>query len=482
MAARRDISVFGRTRATSGNIAIAAALVVPVLLALTGGAIDIGRHVALRAELTNAVESAVLAAAKFQNASDLEELVEGYVASNLSQEGRRLANMETTVEATLALNKRVVKVSARGDMETFFLGMAGMHTLPVAASAEAQVSRSNIEIALVLDISSSMKGQRVVQLRTAATNFINMIFDANDAATTSMSIVPFGGTVNIGPDLFYYLAGGRVAPILDPSATVYTTSTPGGIANNRFRFSTGDNCVEYTLDDFDDSLIPEASRSQVPHFWAFTDFHPWCPHSTSRIFLNSNNRQALIGVINAMSLSDGTGMDVGALWGAKALSPHWRGRLGGDFPDRPSDYDDEDTLKVVVLMTDGAITGQQRIKDHTHTSTHSNKATTGTPGEAGTSKGGNSANQQMLYVQGSASDTASADNAVGRFTRVCNSYRTNGVVVYTIGFDITANSLPDKMLGRCASDPGKYHFVSQLDLAAAFREIATSINALRITG
>ena len=72
--------------------------------------------------------------------------------------------------------------------------------------------------------------------------------------------------------------------------------------------------------------------------------NPWCPNEKSEAIFNSNDFEALKKRIDEFSLSDGTGNDHGIAWGLNALTPAWRGKLGGNYPARPADFDDDATL------------------------------------------------------------------------------------------------------------------------------------------
>ncbi len=224
-------------------------------------------------------------------------------------------------------------------------------------------------------------------------------------------------------------------------------------------------CIEYTDDDFDLTAIPANSRPQVPDFTKWVATNPWCPSEDSAMVLNSNNETALKALIDDMDLSDGTGMDIGTLWGAKVLSSDMKGLLGGNFPDRPADFNDEDTLKVAVIMTDGAITAQFRPRDYTTTGKIKNST------------------QQTIVSKGNINTASSkADDSVAYFKRVCEYLNDNNVQVYTIGFQINSGSLPDKLLQYCASSVSNYYFVEGLNIEDAFEAIAASVNSLRISG
>ncbi len=461
-----------------GNIAIITALTIIPLLGILGGGVDVIRATTMSSQLRASIDSAALAAANLNNSSDVETVVEEFIDSNLVRRPDFLSTLNVSVTNTVALNSKTVTITAEGHIDTYFLGLFGIETMPVFASSSATQSITNVEIALVLDISSSMRGTRITNLKDAAANFIDEMLDDDSTDVTSISIIPFGGTVNIGSDLFDDYTPTVAGTLLNPTKTNYNIGS--NVVNETFRFTDGDNCIEYRSVDFSDDLIPVNSRGQVPHFWKWNNFNPWCPLDNSGMFMNSNNETDLIDHINGMTLSDGTGMDIGAMWGLKALSPKWKGYFDGDFADRPADYDD-DTLKVLVVMTDGGITDQFRPQDYTEYNTHTNRSNNVADG-AGSGNSGNNNNQQEIVDRGGASTPATTNKAVGYFKRVCDDAQADGAVVYTIGFQISAGSLPDSMLQYCASDGSKYYHVESLDIQSAFDSIAASVNALRITG
>lgn len=464
---------------TRGNVAIITALTIIPLLGILGGGVDVVRATTLAAQLRASIDSAALAAANLNNSGDIETVVNDFIDSNLATRQEFLSTLNVTVNDTVALNSKTVTISATGQIDTYFLGLLGIDTMPVSASSTATQSITNVEIALVLDISSSMRGNRIANLKTAAANFIDEMLDEDSTDVTSISIIPFGGTVNIGQDLFDDYAVSMAGASANPSSSAYHIGT--NVVNQDFRFTHGDDCIEYRSADFGDDLLPLTDRAQVPHFWKWNNFNPWCPLASSAIYMNSNNKQALVNHINGMTLSDGTGMDIGAMWGLKALSPNWQGYFGGDFVDRPAAYDEE-TLKVLVVMTDGGITAQYRPRNYSRFNTHTNRSYNAPADGDGYGNHGNRNNEQTILARGNAGTPSTTDRAVGYFKRVCDDAQGAGAVVYTIGFQINSGSLPDSMLQYCASDASKYYHVESLDIQSAFDAIAASVNALRITG
>lgn len=432
----------------------------PIMLVIGGSAIDYARAYALRAEIQRGAEAAALAAASLTSVRTADEVIREYVELNSATIVQDLEYDITFVEQSTAFSKNIeVTVDAR--VETYFLQLIGIEELQVSASAEAAEARQNIEISVVLDISSSMRGQKLSELKVAAADFVETMLGRASDKEVSISIVPFGGTVNMGDTLFARFVLESDDATVDPALADYNIG--GGVLDAAFLFTNGETCIETPYTQFTTDAIPASNGSpQIPDLWVWNNGNPWCPPDASGLFLNSATLATLTTHIDGMVLSDGTGMDIGALWGYRALSPRWRGLLGGEFPDRPGPFD-ENTIKVMIVMTDGEITAQFRPRDP----------------EIIRARGGN---RQTVAPRGNSGAAPGADSAVGNFKQVCENAKNDGVIVYTIGFQINAGSLADQLLADCASGPGRYYFVEGLDIGAAFEAIAASITALRITG
>ncbi len=449
----------------SGNVAILTALAFVPLMLITIGSLDVVRMTTAQAKLQSTLDSATLAAASLSNTASIEDTVDEYVRANLPDTAPWTTLNLTIGNVTDSLNAKSVEINATVDIEMTILKLAGIDTTSVLASSVAQQAATNVEVAVVLDISSSMGGSKITNLRSAAKSFIDTMLNEDDREYTSLSIIPFGGTVNIGDFYDRYAVNSSTPGVIDsPSPADYYVNK--NVPYGKFMFSTErEGCIEYTDDDFDMTAIPANSRPQIPDFTKWVATNPWCPSDDTAMLLNSNNTSDLKALIDDMDLSDGTGMDIGTLWGAKVLSSDMRGQLGGDFSDRPADFNDEDTLKVAVIMTDGAITAQFRPRDYT---------TTG--------KIKNSTQQTIVSKGGKNTSSSTADNAVAYFKRICEYLNDNNVQVYTIGFQISSGSLPDELLQYCASSLSNYYFVEGLNIDDAFNAIAASVNSLRISG
>ena len=464
-----------------GNVVMIFALALIPILAVAGSAIDISRMQSAKIQMSSLLDQAVLASANLSYTDDPEVLIEDWMKSQVSQFGYDPADLEVTVVSNVALNSKDISATARLTMDTAIMYMFGQDRVTIEVDAQAVQSITNIEIAMVLDISSSMRGNRLTSLKTASTEFIDIMLTPDTLNTTSINVVPFGGTVNIGDNLFNKFAVQNTDPatIIDPDEDDYDIGS--NVETSAFRFSNGETCIEAIQNDFDSEMLPAFSRGQVPDFWRWWNNHPWCPEDASAVFLNSSNPTALKNHLNGMVLSDGTGMDIGTMWGLKVLSPSFRGELGGDYPARPLEFDILESQKVMIVMTDGAITAQNRPEDPDVGNVHTNRPWNRAPHTNAISNQGNRQNMQTIRGRGSATTSASNNSGVGRFKKACNEAKARGVQVFTIGFQIRNGSLPDRILEECATSISHYYHVEGLDLTATCQSIAAQVNALRIT-
>ncbi|MEL6858385.1 MAG: VWA domain-containing protein [Pseudomonadota bacterium] len=479
----RKIKHWARLLCTAdrGNVIMILALSVIPIIAVVGSAVDISRIQTARMQTASLLDQAVLAAANLSYDDDPDTLVEEWMTSQISQFGRNVDDLTVNVQSVVALNSKEVSATASLRVDTAIMHLFGREEVFIEVSASAIQSIPNIEIAMVLDISSSMRGNRLTSLKAASTEFVDIMLTDETEDTTSINVVPFGGTVNIGDSLFNKFAVQTTAfgTVLDPTMWQYDIGT--SVETSAFRFSDGNTCIEAQQNDYDTAMIANLSRGQVPDFWRWWNNHPWCPEDESAVFLNSNDADAIKTHLNGMVLSDGTGMDIGALWGVKTLSPSFRGDLGGDFSQRPLDFNAGESKKVMIVMTDGNITSQNRPEDPAIGNVHTNRPTNNAPITGAFSNQGNRGNMQTTRTRGNAGTNSANNSAVGRFKKACEAAKAEEIQVFTIGFQISSGSLADRILEECATNPSLYYHVEGLDLTATFQSIAAQVNALRIT-
>jgi Flp pilus assembly protein TadG len=433
-----------------GNVAIIVAFMILPMLVLAGGATDVARYEMYRVQLQDGVDRAVLASASLTQRMDVEKTAAEYLKTVSFIDA-----VDLDFDYTAALNHRAVTITGRYDMPTSFLPLIGINTLSMMATATAQERKQNLEISLMLDISGSMldnNPSRISLLRPAAKQFIDAMITPDTAPYTSISIVPYAGTVNPGAVAFGLLGVTR-----------------------QHNYSS---CIEFdhtSNKDYGTGMVPFNLRAQVPHFTHNHAGNPagkewsYCPYEATSITYLSNNATALKARIDSLKLHDGTGTGVATNWGYLLLDPSARsfiarmaaaGQVPMQFANRPAAFDDGETLKILVLMTDGEISHQQRPTQYSYPR----------------AKEGSASLQSPPYQYDRKNGTALKPTASDSLRRVCQVAKANGVIIFTIGFYTTSDDLK-----TCASSASHFFNVNGSGITLAFQAIANNIQNLKLT-
>ena len=322
------------------------------ILLIGGISVDIMRNEFSRLALQNTVDTAVLAAADLDQKLEPDAVVKDYF--NKAGMGDYL----DSISVTQSVNSRSVTASSSEDVSTLFVNIFGVETMTARATGTAHEEISDIEISMVLDVSGSMGwDSRMDEMKSAAKSFVNAVLadertaDRANAGQVSMSIVPYSTQVNIGPVVAQQIN-------LD-----YTHDYS--------------HCVDFESNDFRTTEMPSNGRNQTGHFDPWTNSSPAsalvCRNDDAfQVQPLSDNKEKLLAQIDALVPQGNTSTDVGLKWGAAMLDPSFRtitddliksGQVGSNFDDRPYDYGRNNTMKVLVVMTDGAHTAQYTLNN-----------------------------------------------------------------------------------------------------------------------
>jgi Flp pilus assembly protein TadG len=256
----RGLQAFGRRMAgdARGNVAMLFALSLPVLILMTLGGVDIHRASTVRVNLQDALDAAALAAARspYTANADLQRVGLASLRANLKAYPEITLNEAAT---SFVLNSdSVVIASSKVDVKTMvaniFLPPYGQFMddyLPVGAHSEVDRSSKNIEVALVLDITGSMGGQRLIDLKAAAKDLVDLIVQPVQTPYYSkVALVPYSNSVN--PGSYVTTARGAISTSVNITGAVInltgtaktisaaTKARPVVITSNSHGFSNGD--------------------------------------------------------------------------------------------------------------------------------------------------------------------------------------------------------------------------------------------------
>ncbi|WP_421460723.1 pilus assembly protein TadG-related protein [Aurantimonas sp. NFXS3] len=255
----------------------------------------------------------------------------------------------------------------------------------------------------------------------------------------------------------------------------------------------GDN--DYLEDDGSRSMRAEAAmsvQSKVAKYFDGSNLqrgkHPG-PNRGCRstpITPLTDNQTTINAAINAMDADGETNIPEGIAWGWRLLSarePFTQGRAN----------DAKDNLKVLVLMTDGDNNYGSDENDY-------NESGYGTFGYASTYDAyGNHSWGRIFDDTSTTSKRANRSSFVSamneKVAAICQNIKDDGrkatgedgIVIFTIAFDLNNGSSVKKLMEQCASygitDPTKklyYDAKSSSDLMAAFDSITEQVSSLRI--
>ncbi|RZJ76598.1 MAG: pilus assembly protein, partial [Brevundimonas sp.] len=178
LAFRRLVGRFAAS--TRGNVAMIFALSLPVLVMMTMGGVDLNRASSVHVNLQDALDAATLAAARSKATTDSELTTIGTAALKANLGAYPQISLAS---ATFTLNSKQVviadaTVNVKALVASIVLPPYGKlldDTLPVKSHSEVNRSSKNIEVGLVLDITGSMAGSRIADLRSAATQLVDIV-------------------------------------------------------------------------------------------------------------------------------------------------------------------------------------------------------------------------------------------------------------------------------------------------------------------
>lgn len=531
-------------RDEDGSLVIFGVFMLMIILTLGALGIDLMRLEMERAKLQSTLDRAVLAAADLDQKRLPASVVNDYFAKS------GLSGSLTGVTVTEGLGFRSVSATARTSLETQLIHMFGIDTMQAPASGTAEERLENVEISLVLDISGSMNAlvpaprspkTRIQHLKDASIEFITSIFENSEQDKVSMSLVPYNGQVNIGPDLI------DKYNITHRHNNTYCVDLPTSV----YTAAALSRSLPMPQHVFADTF----NASNTSYWYNLTDMAPsatnrWCdPNPVNRVRVHSNNVTQLKDHIRALSPVGATSIDAGMRWGSALLDPSARGVVdelidedvvNATFQGRPLPYNDPEVLKVLVLMTDGEHWPNEYINDafrsgpspiwrntvnnrlsirhdgwwtnnfywpsnngwYTYPEGASSKTNMGTAVQLTWEQVWQTARvawvAQHLYRRALGGSLDSWMNTIrtregtldswygnevsamnNRLLTLCNRVKEQGVVIYTVAFEAPARG--KALLNSCASSSNHAFDVNGLQISSAFASIATSIRQLRLT-
>ncbi len=398
---------FGLAAAKDGVVGLIFALSLFPLALAVGLAIDVGRAHIVKQRLVRATDAAGLAvgAALDSSATDTEiqAVLDNFFDANFPDD-----SLGASASASYTYDGTTYTITTQVQMETTFMQLVNIDSLAVSASSKIKPSVKMLEVALVLDNTYSMNANgKIDSLKTAALSLIDILFGGETAPDNIfVSLVPFSGAVNVGT-----ANTSLVTDTTDWNGCLKAQSDPDDVRDN-------------TTGPWDP--LPPATG-----FIAFI-IGSGCPQQITPL---TNSKSTLDADINSMFPTGYTHINVGAVWGWRAISSNSPFTEGSDYSST--------IYKVMLILTDGE----------------------------------NYASQSSTAY---ADDSQSSSDLDLKLAAVCSNIKAEDITVYTITFDL-ADAGTQTLFRDCATDSGKYfNSPGATELTRAFRIIAAQLRKLHV--
>ncbi len=439
-------------QSTLGVVAVWFGMSIPLVVSAVGVSVDLGQSYLVKERLSQALDAAALAAASLStdDSAVIEAKVNDFIEANYPSD-----KVGFTMDVNVANYADTLYVNATARLNTSFMKVAGIETIDVFAESEVTKEVKSIEVALVMDVTGSMStNNNIATLRTAATNFVNIMFErVKDLNQIKIGLVPFSSSVNVGP---YGL--GKT-----PTGTTYDTlfmNNPSNLQYSKTDTAKWMGCVlegDYPLDTEDHdgpwdmyrycrtstgAVIPGCDtsyNSKTGKYTAKREQNYLCPRTP--LVPLTNNKSELLTSISSLTAAGNTYINTGLVWAHRLISP--------EFPFREGvSWNNQDWTKAIILMTDGVNTMHNFYSIYGPTDDHNI-----TPGDL---------DDRMLEV--------------------CDDLKSKKVLLYTITFDAGVDNYTKSLFESCATQPSMwYHAPSQQKLIEVYQTIAKELSNLHLS-
>ena len=323
------MSVQKFTRDKSGNIAVIFALVAAALMSVMGLSIDLQRSVSAEQSIQSALDASTLAGVRaLGDGKHTEAEIKAYVTkifeTNLTSAN---ANLDCPAPAiSIDAKAGTVKADASCTLPTTIAGLFAIEKVTIGQSSISALNMSRLDLAMMLDVSGSMKGQKLKDLQEASKSAIDILITPQSDDRVRIAFNTYSTAVNVG------------SYAKEVKGSAYNKTSP-----TRLCATERDGSAK-----FDDDA--PAYGKYVNENPQSSDHKPlWCPASSIEPL--TTKKQTLKDQIDTFVADGWTAGHLGIAWAWYLIAPEWDAIWPKDS--KPLAYNEPKTLKAVILMTDG---------------------------------------------------------------------------------------------------------------------------------
>jgi Putative Flp pilus-assembly TadE/G-like len=484
----------------SGSTAMMFSLMIMPVMFLTGMAVDYSRMITVKQRMQTAIDAAALAGVRAQQGvasatnayqttattyyNAITQAMPFVVTTKLNTAA--VANNSNTYTWTadtwvrtpfLSIAQMIDKSGSAADAPTTPYNCTGSKwkcqkvstTASILASVGCDLASGancySIETSFMLDITGSMGGQSLTDMKNAAKNAINILVWTDQSQQTSkVAVVPFSADVRMPTVQAYEAATGRTA--VNATKQVYGYNFGASAAN----LCTGER---QGADRYLDTAPSSSSRPIAT--WKYINNNPVTSatcviDSSAAVQPLTNDKTVLNNLINSLDAGGSTAGHIGTMWAWYMLSPNFKHLW--DTANQPGNYDTNYNINTGV----GDLS-KQKLKKF---------AVLMTDGDYNTEYTSNGI-LDSYFGESPANDTASK-----QATETCTNMKAKGIEVFTVAFahDSGLGTSAQNVLKNCATKlPGVANDTSHYYLATdgnalnnAFKDIALKISRIRVSG